>query len=343
MYLRVSLLLAFCCCLGAQGPAVGPDPQVLQRLLQRHRPQLTEPFEFAAIGDQQYGAEGERRWPALQQSINAATGLSFIVHAGDVKSGSTLCSNEMFANRVQAFSGFEVPMVLTPGDNEWTDCHRENNGSYDSLERLAYLRRIFYPNNQSFGRRKLTLTQQSEDTRFANYVENSMWSQANVLFATVHILGSNNNLGRTPENDREYDERNRANFNWLKTVFSVARDNDFAGVVLTIQANPGFAGSRVRAAQLESGFREIFFHLEDEAIVFNRPVLLIHGDSHEFHIDKPLLGTRSGAVIDTLMRLEVPGSADVHWVRVRVNPGKPSLFSFEHEDISAHRPTQQRP
>jgi hypothetical protein len=326
----------------AQGPAAGPDSQVLQRLLQRHRPQASEPFEFAAIGDQQYGADGERRWPALQQSINTS-GVSFVVHAGDVKSGSTVCSNEMFANRVQSFNAFTMPMILTPGDNEWTDCHRENNGSYDSLERLSYLRRVFYPNNQSFGQRKLTLSQQSEDTRYANYVENAMWSQANVLFATAHVIGSNNNLGRNAENDREYDERNRANFNWLKTVFSVARDNDFAGVVLTIQANPGFDGPRVRPAQLGSGFRDFFHHLEDETIVFGRPVLLIYGDSHEFHLDKPLLGTRSGRVIDTFLRLEVPGSADVHWVRVRVNPAKPGLFSFEHEDIPAHRPAQQRP
>lgn len=326
----------------AQGPAAGPEPVILQRLLQRHRPQASEPFDFAAIGDQQYGPDGERRWPALQESINRS-GVSFVIHAGDVKSGSTLCSNEMFANRVQSFNAFEMPMVLTPGDNEWTDCYRENNGSYDSLERLSYLRRVFYPNNQSFGRRKLTLSQQSEDSRYANYVENAMWSQANVLFATAHVVGSNNNLGRNAENDREYDERSRANFNWLKTVFSVARDNGFAGVVLTIQANPGFDGPRVRVAQLGTGFREFFHHLEDEAIVFDAPVLLIYGDSHEFHVDKPLLGTRSGRVIDTLMRLEVPGSADVHWVRVRVNPAKPGLFSFEHEDIPAHRPAQQRP
>ena len=202
---------------------------------------------------------------------------------------------------------------------------------------------MFYPNNQSFGKRKLTLSQQSEDQRYTNYVENAMWSQANVLFATLHVIGSNNNLGRNAENDREYDERNRANFNWLKTIFSVARDGGFAGVVLTLQANPGFGLARVRVSQLESGFRDIFHHFEDEAIVYGKPVLLIYGDSHEFHISKPFLGSRSGRVIDSILRLEVPGSVDVHWVRVRVNPAKAGLFSFEHEDIPAHWPAQQRP
>lgn len=344
--MRFNLLAStalFCSvCTFAQGPASGPDPAVLQRLLTRHRPQPAAAFEFAAIGDQQYGADGERRWPSLVSAINPS-GVSFVVHAGDVKSGSTLCSNEMFANRVQSFNSFAMPMIITPGDNEWTDCHRENNGSFDALERLRHLRSTFYPTNQSFGQSKLTLSQQSEDARYSTYVENSMWSQANVLFATLHVVGSNNNLGRTPEQDREYEERGRANFNWLKTVFSVARDSDFAGVVLVMQANPGLSGSRVRMAQLEPGFRELFYHLEDEAIVFQKPVLLIHGDSHEFHLDKPFLGARSGRVIENLLRLEVPGSADVHWIRVRVNPAKASLFAFEHEDIPENRAPQQRP
>ena len=35
---------------------------------------------------------------------------------------------------------FEDPLVYTPGDNEWTDCHRANNGAYNPLERLAFVR-----------------------------------------------------------------------------------------------------------------------------------------------------------------------------------------------------------
>jgi hypothetical protein len=338
-----SVLVVAVSILSAQGPAAGPDPDFLRRLLERHRSQVTAPYEFAAIGDQQYGATGERLWPFLQRDINRS-GVSFVVHAGDVKSGDTLCSNEMFADRVRSFNAFEMPMILTPGDNEWTDCHRENNGSYSSLERLDYLRRVFYPDNQSFGRRKIALSQQSEDPRYPKYRENALWSQGNVLYATLHIVGSNNNAGRTSEDDREFLERTHANFNWIKTIFQVARDNDFAAVVITMQANPGFNGSRIRVAQMSSGFRDSFFVLEDEVIVFDRPVLVIIGDSHIYRMDKPLIGASSGRVVDNLQRLEVPGSADVHWVRIRVTPAKRhSPFSFEHEDVAEARATQQRP
>ncbi|MFN8814922.1 MAG: metallophosphoesterase family protein [Acidobacteriota bacterium] len=329
-------------CLFAQSPAAGPDPQLLQTLLNRHRPS-PQRFEFAAIGDQHYGATGIAKWPALQASINRSAATQFVVHTGDIKSGSTVCDDAMFANRLRDFNNFEMPMILTPGDNEWTDCHRENNGSYDSLERLRYLRSVFYPNNQSLGRRKLTLSQQSEDRRYSTYVENAMWSQGNILFATVHLVGSNDNLGRNAVNDAEWAERTAANFNWLKTIFSVARDNEFGGVVLVMQVNPGFSGQRVRVSQLLAGLRDSFFVLEDEVITFGRPVLVIHGDSHEFHFDKPLLGTRSGLPIDNLTRVEVPGSADVHWVRIFVDPGKTQLFGIEHVDVVENYFPQTRP
>ena len=43
------------------------------------------------------------------------------------------------------FDRFADPLVYTPGDNEWTDCHRANNGSYNPLERLGKVRQLFFP------------------------------------------------------------------------------------------------------------------------------------------------------------------------------------------------------
>ncbi len=325
----------------AQGPAVGPDPAVLARLLERHRPQAMA-FEFAAIGDQQYGPVGERQWPALQASINTS-GVPFTIHVSDIKSGDTLCNNAMFTNRLEAFNNFEMPMMLTPGDNEWTDCHRENNGSFDPIERLDYLRNTFYRDNQSLGKRKMMVSRQSEDPRFNKYVENQMWAVGDVLFAMVHIVGSNNNLGRNAANDREYRERTDANFNWLKTVYSVARDNDFAGLVIMTQANPGWSGTPVRVSALLSGMQESFFVIEDETIVFGRPVLMIMGDSHVFRIDKPIVGSKAGQPIENFTRLEVPGSNLAHWVRVRVDSRRRSMFAFEPEYVPANKAAQRRP
>ncbi|MEU6787396.1 hypothetical protein ABZ912_50105 [Nonomuraea angiospora] len=38
------------------------------------------------------------------------------------------------------FGTFDDPFVLTPGDNEWTDCHRTAAGGYAPTERLDAVR-----------------------------------------------------------------------------------------------------------------------------------------------------------------------------------------------------------
>ena len=75
---------------------------------------------------------------------------------------------------------------------------------------------MFFQGDQSLGRRTIRLTRQSEDTRYAKFRENVRWTQGDVLFVTLHVIGSNNNLGRTPEMDAEYSERNAANLAWMR-------------------------------------------------------------------------------------------------------------------------------
>jgi hypothetical protein len=129
-----------------------------------------------------------------------------------------------------------------------------------------------------------------------------------------------------------------ANLNWIRTVFSLARDNAFAGVVLVFQANPTFPrGGDGVILTTETGFIDFLAVLQQEAIVFNRPILVIHGDTHTFRIDKPMIATKDLRYLENVTRIEVPGSTDAHWVRVNVNPAKPAtLFSFEHEDVPAN-------
>jgi hypothetical protein len=60
---------------------------------------------------------------------------------------------------------------------------------------------------------------------------------------------------------------------------------------------------------------------------FRRPVLAMHGDNHDYIVDRPL--SRRGQRLENFSRLQVPGSPDVGWVRVIVNPGAADPFSFE--------------
>lgn len=173
-------------------------------------------------------------------------------------------------------------MIFTPGDNEWTDCHRTGG---DPLERLAFLREVFYPTDQSLGKRTLTLEQQS-----TAYPENARWQVGEVTFATLHVVGSNNNLPDAENpvgNAEEYAARNAASLAWLAETFDVAADDQSAAVMLIIQANPGFD----LPPEQRTGFNDFLAALEAETIAFGKPVVLVHGDSHYFRIDKPLVAS----------------------------------------------------
>jgi hypothetical protein len=54
---------------------------------------------------------------------------------------------------------------------------------------------------------------------------------------TLHIVGSNDNFGRTPEMDAEHAERKAANIAWLKRTIAQAKTDGSLGLVLMTQAN----------------------------------------------------------------------------------------------------------
>lgn len=308
------------------------DPAVLEALLAKYKPTRLE-FQFGLIGDQQYNAEQEAQFPTVIRAMDREP-LAFVVHDGDFKGGQP-CTDELFRSRLELFQSSAHPFIFTPGDNDWTDCHGQKTGRYDPLERLARLRQLFYANpGQSLGRRRLSLTSQSEQRRFQLFKENLLWTTGEVVFATIHAVGSNNGLGRNPEGDAEFQARNEANVNWLRTAFSLARDGRFQAVMLITQANPRFEQSPADPGR--RGFNDLVAALEEETRAFAKPVVLVHGDSHYFRIDKPLLqgqGPRSGSTpsLRNFTRVETFGPPDLHWIRVRVIPSNPNIFLFEPE------------
>lgn len=287
-------------------------------------------FEFALIGDLLYNAEEVAKFPSLIEDINQEK-LAFIVHDGDIKSGSSLCTDEVFENRYELFQTFAHPFVYIFGDNEWTDCHRANNGGYDPLERLEKLRFIFTQGDQSLGERTLLLERQSNDPQYIKFRENVRWIYGKVVFVGLNVPGSNNNFGRTPEADAEYVERNAANLVWLRQAFALAAQEKSRGIMIIIQANPGFELPSTDPNR--TGFNDFLSALEQETLALKKPVILVHGDSHNFQINKPLFGSISRRRIENFTRVETFGTPDVHWIRGSVDPKDPNLFGFRQEIV----------
>ena len=51
-------------------------------------------YTFAVIGDLPYGDPAAAAFPGVVDRINADRDLELIAHLGDIKSGSTVCSDE---------------------------------------------------------------------------------------------------------------------------------------------------------------------------------------------------------------------------------------------------------
>ena len=180
---------------------------------------MTERFSFVALGDMPYRRSDRERFATLVQHINGL-GPAFSVHVGDLKKAKSKCSGKRYRRRLACFGQFEHPVIYTPGDNDWADCHKRKAGGFNSLERLAKVRRLFFPTRASLGDRPMTLDRQGDSADFPDLVENSRWNYGGFLFATFHVTGGNNNLGRGPATDAEYKGRNRGNVAWMDETFT---------------------------------------------------------------------------------------------------------------------------
>jgi hypothetical protein len=284
-------------------------------------------FAFAAFGDAPYYPWEDWRYPLVLEDING-NDLAFAIHVGDIFWRP--CSDDRYERSLRWFNGLEHPLIYVPGDNEWADCWTEQEGGFNPRDRLAYLRRTLYPRaGFSLGRRILPVETQSANPSFAQFIEHARWSQGGVLFATIHVVGSGNFTipfpKRTDADDEESRLRLEAALAWVRDTFARASSLSATAVVLAFHADPGFDGS----AADQMPFRVLLDAFENEAVAFDRPVLLIHGDSHHFTTDHPVRTRATDRTVGNVTRLEVPGSPLVGWVRVVVTPGPEPSFAFE--------------
>lgn len=282
-----------------------------------------ERFSFAAFGDTPYFAHEEAGVARLLEGLRDAN-VAFVVHVGDIKLGSAPCTDEVLAARRRMFDASPVPFIIVPGDNEWVDCQRATAGGYDPLERLAKLREIFYPDGSSLGQKRLRVVRQGDHPRFRAYRENARWTAGGILFVTLNVPGSNNNLGRNDAMDAEHAARMLANFFWLDDAVRRAKAADVRGLVVFAHADPRFG----RGAPRVDGYMRYREALQTHAAWLAKPLLLVHGDGHRYRVDQPLRDRTTGWRIETFTRVEVFGTPELNWVRIDVDPEHPRLFTI---------------
>ncbi|MCW3016360.1 MAG: rane protein [Solirubrobacterales bacterium] len=314
-------------------------------------------IDLAVIGDIPYGADMITAFPSRIDQLNADPKVRMVIHLGDIKNGSSRCDTSYFESIRAQFDRVQDPLAYTPGDNEWTDCHRANNGGYQPAgpvipgapvitpgpSRLDEVRRIFFPQpGRTLGQDPRTVESQR-----GPIVENVRWSDAQTQFGLIHVVGSDDDglpwfgTAETPAlRAARLDEqriRSAAAVAWLNHIFDTAQDRNDEAVVIGIQADmfdPAIVGDRT---QYEA-FTPFVRALAARARAFKGPVLLLNGDSHVYGADRPLAdpaATNSQIygitrAVPNLQRVTIDGSSNANdYLRLHVDRKDPGVFSFE--------------
>jgi hypothetical protein len=298
-------------------------------------------FSFGLWGDLPYAKSNDLpKIKGLIDDMNASD-IAFSMFDGDIKDGSSKCTDETYTDAIAMFDAFKMPSVYVPGDNEWTDCHRTNNGGYDNLERLDHLRKVMFADPQSFGQQKMAMDHQASPG--AKFSENVRFVHGGIVFVGLNIPGSNNNKvdddktctnksartqAQCDADNAEFAERDKANIDWMHQAFDLAKQQKAPGIVLVFQADPWFdlpeTEQNERKEPGVDGYDNFLNAVVEEAKTYPGQILLVHGDTHFFKLDHPLLD--QAHLIENITRLETFGSPNAHWVKVTVDPRYREVF-----------------
>ena len=287
-------------------------------------------LSFIVVGDAPYGPEDEAMLADALPLIKASR-TPFVVHLGDYKGGKTACADHYDAAFAALIDDLRpTPVFYTPGDNEWTDCDRNpdqrTGRPYSDLDRLDKIRTLFFSGPpaaldepgaaEAFGfRQQETL------------IENATWIHERVRFLTVHVVGTNNGrnwvVGDSLLRAREAVEaRDAANLEWITAGFKAARQERARAVIIAMQGDPvqiwrqargkpcdadGTQPVRADGEQVCDGFLALRRRLREEALAFDGPVLVMHGDTAPFSLNQDFLGETA----PNLWRFNAAGDAGV--------------------------------
>jgi hypothetical protein len=299
-------------------------------------------FDIALLGDSGYAAAQYPIFDRVVQHMNTFP-LAFAVHDGDFKDPTAPCTNSRFDEVKESFNKSKAPFVYTPGDNEWMDCTKNANNPMDPVERLTKLREMFFPTDESLGASRMPLTTQRQE----GFPENARWTKEGVVFATLNAPGPSDDLDYN--NGSEAGPRRVANLAWLRQTFEIAKASNAPAVMIIWQADPWTPTFRRTWDYLMNDPAQDGPELKQLTLEFGKPVVLVHGDTHTFRIDKggyaqpgstDMTGgpwtdvpnfTRVMTYAGGSFSSQIPEAHPDMWLRVTVDPKSPQVFTFTSE------------
>ena len=247
------------------------------------------PYTFSAIGDIPYTPEENvllAQWIAAENALDPK--MPFMVHLGDIKAGFFVpCTEDIYALVAGLLKASQIPIYIVPGDNEWNDCFGDVDGAW----------KLWAQYFMAF------------ETGWANRppTEHQVERPENMAFVSGPAVFVGLNLpGGFVHDAAEWETRMAQNVAFIGQ--QLEKHADYPIAVVFAQAEP-------------SGSNTAFFDgLRAAAVGWNKPILYLHGDGHEYKVDQPWAE-------QNLFRIEVPanGAKPLH---ITIDPALPSPFSI---------------
>jgi hypothetical protein len=288
---------------------------------------------LAIFGDTPYGTSPTdtsqfQATPAFIQSINADPAVGLVLQVGDIHSGKQYCTQAYDQSVFDLWRAFDDPLVYTPGDNEWSDCHKpaEGGGSYNAttgqtdyatdpsgqpidyangnpVANLDLIRSIFFPHpGVTLGAHKKLVLSQALWARFfdrshpadARFVENTIFVQGRTLFVTINLPGGSNN-----DNDVWYGAPTQSAQQAQEVADRTGADLRWLDLAFAAARADHRIGSVVIGAQADmwdpekgaahqAAYEPFVQSIASHTSALRKPVLMFNGDSHVYQSGNPL-------------------------------------------------------
>ncbi len=207
---------------------------------------------FYAMGDVPYVPAEDKLLP--KQIAEIPRDAQFLVHLGDIKDGSTPCDEAIYRKVAGMLKRATVPTFIIPGDNEWNDCQKPEQG-------WKYWQKYFRRFEQHW-------KHDFQVSRSRKHDENFVFVHNRVLFVGLNLVG-----GRVHDK-QEWTSRHLDDLNWT-TAAITQHGNHVYALVIFAHANP------------QQNHEDFFKPLVQAARQFAKPILYLHGDGHRWIKDQP--------------------------------------------------------
>ncbi|AQG99157.1 hypothetical protein A9R05_10240 [Burkholderia sp. KK1] len=319
-----------------------------------HRQALAQgdaPLAFAVIADALTRPADEAPVRRMLDAIGRDGGIAFTVYDGNLKGAAEPCRDSVYQSRHEVLDASRTPLVLLLGQRDWADCSGAHAGAYDPVERLDFVRQLFFTDANALGQSALTLSRESDVARFRTFREIVRWQSQGVAFIGLNVPSPNNHYLTAGGRNGEFEDRAVATSFWLEHAAESARRTDMRALVVLFQGDPDFSRYEhrdrfawlrfSRSNQPRDGFLELKRSLVKAAEIFRGPVIVIHGtdapEPNGFHIDQPLRNDK-GLIVTNLTRvalaLKKPQS---QWLEVQSDAQWHPPFRLRVRDVKETR------